>query len=425
MALMPEKSNRFPKMVKMTQELYNAPLGDAGIVATVQREFARQGLAEKVAGKSVAIGAGSRGIASINLIVRTIVEQVRAAGGEPFVFPAMGSHGGATGEGQKEMLGTLGITEEYIGCPIKSSMEVVTLGQSASGLPVYLDKYASEAGAIIIANRIKAHTNFRGHVESGLFKMLAIGTGKHAQALAIHDHGVVGLRDYMPEVARAILERAPVVAGFAIIEDAYHNASKIVAVAPHEMEKVEERLLEESKRIMPKLPIKELELLIVEKIGKNISGTGMDTNVVGRCRLVDFAAFPEPVIRTVIALDLSEETHGNATGLGLADLVTRRLADKVDWQRTYINCLTGQGPQQAALPIVLETDREAVRIALDYLTGPVPYENMRVVRIKDTLALTEIYVSEAIMRELQGRDGYSFEGEPVEMSFSSDGTLEG
>lgn len=421
---MPEKSGRFPRMLKMQQELYNAPLGEAGIIASIEREFQRLNLSAEVgAGKTVAIGAGSRGIASINLIVRTLVEQVKAAGGQPFVFPAMGSHGGATAEGQKEMLGTLGITEEYIGCPIKSSMEVVTLGQSASGLPVYLDKHASEADAIIIANRVKAHTNFRGHVESGLFKMLAIGTGKHAQALAIHDHGVKGLRDYMPEVARAILERAPVVAGFAIIEDAYHNASKIIGAAPGEMEKVEERLLEESKRVMAKLPVKELDLLIVGQIGKNISGTGMDTNVVGRCRLIDFEAFPEPVIKAIIALDLSEETHGNATGVGLADLVTRRLANKVDWQRTYVNCLTGQGPQQAALPIVLETDREAIRIALDYLLGPIPYEQMRIIYIKDTLSLTEIEVSEALQRELQGRDGFRFSGEPTEMQFSAEGSL--
>ncbi len=420
--LMKEQSDRFPRMVKLTQQLYSAPLGEEGVVGTVAREFQKLNLAEKIGpGKSVAIGAGSRGVASIHLIVKTLVAQVRALGGEPFVFPAMGSHGGGTAEGQTGMLASLGITEEFIGCPIKSSMEVVQLGHAASGLPVYLDKYASQADAIIAVNRIKAHTNFRGEIESGLFKMMAIGMGKHTQALAIHSYDTKGLHDYMPEVARKILASAPVVAGFAVLEDGYHNVTKIVGIPPAEIERTEARLLEESKRIMAKLPVKDLDLLIIEKIGKNISGTGMDTNVVGRCRLIDLVAFPEPVIKIVIALDLTEETHGNATGVGLADLITHRLADKVDWKATYINCITGHGPQQAAMPIALDSEREAMRIALDYLIGPVPLEDARVIRIKDTLSLTEIEVSEAIQRELAGRDGFSFQGEPVEMQFDPQG----
>ncbi len=421
---MKAQSDKFPKMVKLTQELYQAGLGEEGIVATVQREFEKLDLGGKIGpGRTVALGAGSRGVASIDLIIKTLVAEVKKLGGVPFVFPAMGSHGGGTAEGQREVLATLGITEEYIGCPIKATMEVVELGHSASGLPVYLDKYASEADAIIVTNRVKAHTNFRGHIESGLFKMLAIGTGKHTQALAIHAHGVFGLRDYMPEVARAILERAPVVAGFAVLEDGYHNASRIIGIAPADFERTEERLLEESKRTMPKLPVKELDLLIVERIGKNISGTGMDTNVVGRCRLIDFAAFPEPIIKCIIALDLTDETHGNATGMGLADLTTRRLADKIDWKATYTNCITGQGPQQAALPVVCESDQEAIRVALDYLIGPQPLEQARIIRIKDTLSLAEIEVSEGLMRELTGRDGFTFQDEPADMSFDPDGML--
>ncbi len=421
--LMKEQSDKFPRMVKLTQQLYSAPLGDAGIVAAVESEFQKLALSGKIGpGKTVALGAGSRGVASINLIIKTLVAQVKALGAEAFVFPAMGSHGGGTDEGQKEVLGTLGITEEYIGCPIKSSLAVVELGQSASGIPVYLDKNASQADAIIITNRVKAHTNFRGHVESGLFKMLAIGTGKHTQAMAIHKYGTKGLRDYMPEVARTIIQRAPVVAGFAVLEDGYHQASRIVGILAAEIEPIEERLLEESKRVMPKLPVKDLDLLIIEKIGKNISGSGMDTNVVGRVRLVDYDKFPEPEIKIVIALDLTEETHGNATGMGLADLITRRLADKIDYRSTYINCLTGQGPLQASMPIPLDSDREAIRIALDYLVGPVAPEEARVIRIRDTLSMAEIEVSEALQRELQGRDGFSF-AELKNMQFDSAGTL--
>ncbi len=421
--LMKEQSDKFPRMVKLTQQLYSAPLGDEGVAASVEREFARLNLSGQIGpGKTVALGAGSRGVASINLIIKTLVAQVKALGAEAFVFPAMGSHGGATDEGQKEVLETLGITEEYVGCPLKSSLEVVELGRSPSGLPVYLDKNASQADAIIITNRVKAHTNFRGHVESGLMKILAIGTGKHAQAMAIHKHGTKGLRDYMPEVARTILQRAPVVAGFAVLEDGYHQASRIVGIPADEIERTEERLLEESKRIMPKLPVTELDLLIIEKIGKNISGAGMDTNVVGRVRLTDYDKFPEPVIKAIIALDLTEETHGNATGMGLADFITRRFADKIDFRSTYINCITGQGPAQAAMPVPLDTDREAVRVALDYIIGAVAPEDARVIRIKDTLSMAEIEVSEMLMRELQGRDGFSF-GELKDMQFDETGTL--
>ncbi|MBN9391363.1 MAG: DUF2088 domain-containing protein [Chloroflexi bacterium] len=421
--LMKEQSDKFPRMVKLTQQLYSAPLGDEGVVATVEREFAKLNLGDKIGpGKTVALGAGSRGVASINLIIKTLVAQVKALGAEAFVFPAMGSHGGATGPGQKDVLETLGITEEYIGCPIKSSLEVVELGQSPSGVPVYLDKNASQADAIIITNRVKAHTNFRGHVESGLMKMLAIGTGKHTQAMAIHKYGTRGLRDYMPEVARTIIQRAPVVAGFAVLEDGYHKASRVVGIPAAEIERTEERLLEEAKRITPKLPVNELDLLIVEKIGKNISGAGMDTNVIGRVRLTDYDKFPEPVIKAIIALDITEESHGNATGMGLADLITRRFADKIDFRSTYINCITGQGPAQAAMPVPLDTDREAIRVALDYLVGAIAPENARVIRIKDTLSMGEIEVSEALMRELQGRDGYAF-GELKEMEFDQEGTL--
>jgi hypothetical protein len=421
--LMKEQSDKFPRMVKLTQQLYSAPLGDEGVVATVEREFAKLELAAKIGpGKTVALGAGSRGVASINLIIKTLVAQVKALGAEAFVFPAMGSHGGATGPGQKDVLETLGVTEEYVGCPIKSSLEVVELGQSPSGLPVYLDKNASQADAIIITNRVKAHTNFRGHVESGLMKMLAIGTGKHAQAMAIHKYGTRGLRDYMPEVARTIIQRAPVVAGFAVLEDGYHQASRVVGIPAAEIERTEERLLEEAKRITPKLPVNDLDLLIVEKIGKNISGAGMDTNVIGRVRLTDYDKFPEPVIKAIIALDLTDETHGNATGMGLADFITRRFADKIDFRSTYINCITGQGPAQAAMPVPLDTDREAIRVALDYLVGAIAPENARVIRIKDTLSMGEIEVSEALMRELQGRDGYSF-GDLKEMEFDQAGTL--
>jgi uncharacterized Fe-S center protein len=235
---------RLPKMALVKQELYHSPLGSEGVVSSVRREFEKAGLTQRIKpGQSIAIGAGSRGVASIDLVVRTIVDEIKKVGGEPFIFPAMGSHGGATAEGQVEMLGTLGITEAFIGCPIRSSMEVVELGRTGRGVPVYLDKIASQSDGIIIVNRIKAHTNFRGEVESGLMKMLAIGCGKQTQAIAIHMMGADGLRDNIPEVGQAILDRTPVIAGFAIIEDGYHNATRIKAVEPQNFLRDEIELL--------------------------------------------------------------------------------------------------------------------------------------------------------------------------------------
>lgn len=421
---MKELSPIFPRMVTLRQTLYHSPLGQAGVVAAVEREFAKLALQGKITpGKTVALGAGSRGIASMDLIIKTLVEEVKKLGGTPFVFPAMGSHGGGTAQGQREVLETLGITEEHIGCLIKSSMETIELGKSPSGLPVYLDKNASEADAIIVVNRIKAHTNFRGQVESGLLKMLAIGAGKHNQAIAIHSYGVNGLRDYIPEIGQAILERAPVVAGFAILEDAYHHASQIVGIAPQDFYRVEAELLKESNRTSPALPAKDLDLLIVEQMGKNISGAGMDTNVIGRVYLPGNHAWEEPRIQVIIVLDLTAETHGNAVGIGMADLIVKRVTDKIDYQQTYINAITGGGPLHGALPITCQTDREAVRIALDYLIGPKPPAEARVVRIKDTLTLDRMEVSEALLPELEGREGFSIEGEPNKMNFAENGVL--
>jgi hypothetical protein len=422
--MLKELSTVFPRMITLRQSLYHAPLGEEGVIAAVRREFAKLNLGEKIGpGKSVAIGGGSRGVASIALITRTIVEEVRKLGGEPFVFPAMGSHGGATPEGQRELLASLGMSEDYLGCPVRCTMDTVVLGTTAHGLKVYLDKYASEADAIIVANRIKPHTNFRGDIESGLMKILSIGAGKHAQAIAIHSHGSLNLRENIPAVARVILEHATVVAGFAILEDAYHNVARIEGIAPRDIFRRESELLKEVWRTLPKLPVNDIDLLIVDEIGKNISGGGMDSNVTGRVYMQDVYRWEEPDIKAVVALDLTPESHGNAIGIGMADLTVKRLAEKVDPVSTAINAITGGGPISAAIPPVCAHDREAVRIALDYLIGPVPPEQARIIRIKNTLALDTLQVSESLMRELWGRDGFSFEGELHEMSFAGDGAL--
>lgn len=421
---LPIRNQRFPHMLRLEQELYRAPLGEARLIETVRAEFRRLELGGKIKpGKTVALSAGSRGVASIDIVLRTLVEEVKRLGATPFLFPAMGSHGGATAEGQKEVLATLGITEATMGCEIRSSMEVVELGKISSGLPVYLDKNASGADAILVVNRVKEHTNFRGPLESGLCKMMAIGMGKHAQAIEIHRYGVLGLRDYMPEVAGVVLAKAPIAAGFAILEDAYHNVCKVAGIAPADIPEAEKRLLEESRRNAPRLPVEDIDLLIVDFLGKNISGTGMDTNVIGRIGLVDNLAFAAPHVRILVCCDLSPETHGSAVGMGNADLITRRFAEKLDWRATYVNCLSSLGPGQARMPAVAQNDREAIRVALDFLVGGQEPETVRAVRIRDTMHLGTMEVSSVLQKELAGRKGVRVAGEPRVMSFDAAGNL--
>ncbi|GDY13172.1 hypothetical protein LBMAG53_20500 [Planctomycetota bacterium] len=417
-------AHRLPRMLTCRQRLYRAPLAHGTISELTRAQLAGLGLAQRIRpGHSVAIGAGSRGIANYDLVMQATVDHVKFLGATPFIFPAMGSHGGATAEGQAALLAGLGIDERSMGCPIRSSMDVVELGRSAEGLPVYLDKHAAGADAIIVVNRVKPHTNFRGHVESGLMKMLAIGTGKQAQAFAIHKIGARGLSDFMPGIGRVVLAKAPVVAGVAILEDACHATTDIVALAPQTLEADEAKLLDRVRSWSPKLPVDDLDLLICERIGKDVSGTGMDTNVIGRVQLVDFAAFDRPRIHIIVGLGLTEGTHGNAIGMGLCDLITRRLADAVDPVSTRVNVITGQCPKNGAMPPVMETDRDAIVSALEYLVpGHAPHE-ATVIRLADTLHLDEFQVSEALVPALAGRDGIELVGEAQPLTFAADGSL--
>ncbi len=424
MPLLEPRSRNFPRMTAIRQALYSAPLTDDEVVARIRGEFAALALQQRIKqGTSVAIAVGSRGIDRIALTIRTLVEQVKALGGEPFVFPAMGSHGGATAPGQKRVLETLGVTEAFVGCPVQATMEVVTIGCTPHGLPVYLDRFASQADAIVVVNRVKPHTNFRGPLESGLMKLLAIGAGKHVQASTIHRLGVPGLRDHMPEVARVVLEKAPIVAGFALLEDGCHALTRIAGIRPADLEATEIRLLDEARAWQPHLPVGRLDLLLVDRIGKELSGTGMDPNVIGRCRLLDFNAFPEPLIKVITVHDLSDDTRGNAIGIGMADLTTRRAADKFNAKSTYTNTIIGLSPAMGALPITLDSDREVVRTALDYLCGVEPPEEARVIRISDTLHLDSMEVSESVAAELRGREDITFCGPPREMAFDEAGAL--
>ena len=383
------------------------------------------GLPAQVKGKRVAITAGSRGISQWVDILASLVIRLRSLGAEPFIVPAMGSHAGATAEGQRGMLADLGITEASTGAPILSSMETVELGRLANGMPVYMDRHAASADAIIVANRIKPHTDFAGPIESGLAKMAVIGLGKLQGANTVHRFGVHGLRDLLPEAARLVCARAPVIFGLATVENAYHEVAQIAAVPPEGIAgPQEEELLQLAYRLMPRFPFAEFDVLIVEEMGKNISGSGLDPKVIGRVKVFGVPDLAPAVIRTIAVLRLTEESHGNATGIGLADVTTEKLHRQIDFDATYLNCITSgiTGIQRAALPVVAPTDRAAVETALRACGRP-DIENARVVRIKDTLSLGEMDVSLPLLSAALPGSSMTPVGKAFDLSFDEEGNL--
>ncbi|HMQ31458.1 MAG TPA: lactate racemase domain-containing protein [Chloroflexaceae bacterium] len=398
-----------PQMYRVRQRWSSAPVAD--IPGAVRAQL--DGLALPVSpGMRVAVTAGSRGINDIVPVTRAAVAWLRAAGAEPFIVPAMGSHGGATAAGQVKMLASLGITEESVGCPIHSSMEVVQVGSIADGTPVFMDKFAAEADGVLVINRVKTHTSFDGPIESGLAKMCAVGLGKRQGAETVHRTAVYGLKQQMVPMARVIVERGKVLGGLAIIEDAREQTAEVVALPPDEIGRDgEARLLARSKELMARLPFERLDVLVVDELGKNISGTGMDTNVIGRLPIPGEPPMPSPIINVIVVLDLTEATHGNANGMGLADLTTARLAGKVDFHATYVNVLTAGlvGLCKGGLPIVLPTGHDAVATAIK-VCGQADPADARVVRIKNTLLLEELLVSPALLPEVAAHPGLELLG---------------
>ena len=381
----------------MRQKLVDAPLPD--VEAAVRAELMRAGLAEEVhTGQRIAITAGSRGIASIPDVLRAVASSVKSLGAEPFLVPAMGSHGGATAVGQIDMLASLGIAPESIGAPILSSMETVRLGFTDSGIPVYLDRHAAEADGILVVNRIKQHTDYSGPFESGLMKMISIGLGKRDQAEVIHAHGTSGLRTLVPEVARFKIEHSPIRMGLALFEDARDQLTEVRACRAADIEANEKKWLEEVRRNAARLPFETIDLLIVDRVGKDISGAGMDTRVIGRMLIPGEPEPDRPQIERIVGLDLTEATHGNAIGVGLCDVVTRRMVDKIDWNATYINSIVSNAPQRGFVPIVMPDDRSAIDTALTLLSRKSVLE-MRIVRISSTLDVENLFCSEALLVE--------------------------
>jgi hypothetical protein len=381
-----------PKLVRVQQLFDKTKLKDTS--EAVSAGIRRLGLEKRIRpGARIAITAGSRGIQNLVKMTRVAVDTVKSLGGAPFIVPAMGSHGGATDEGQKTLLAELGISEASMDCPVLSSMEVEEIGRTPAGAPVYLDRNALHSDGIIAINRVKLHTIFRGDVESGLCKILAVGLGKHKGAQQIHK---IGTQAFMVETARVILAKAPILAGVAVLENSLDETMEVHVVPREQFEITDAALLKRCWQILPRVPFDPLDVLIVDEMGKNISGTGMDTNVIGiGGRVGGKMMMGTPVVSTIVVLGLTPETHGNANGIGLADLTTRRLVDSIDYKATYTNVMTTRLWSAGRLPVVLETDREAVEVAV----GDMPPGEIRLVRIRNTLHLEDLEISEALLPE--------------------------
>jgi hypothetical protein len=389
--------------------------------AAVVAELESLGLGpERLRGKQIAVAAGSRGIASLREIVRAACQWLAAKGATPFVFPAMGSHGGATGEGQRAVLAEYGIVPDFIGAEIRSSMETVQIGKTSEGFPVFVDRNAWNSDGVLIINRVKTHTRYSGKIESGLLKMIAIGMGKHRGAEECHQ--LIVRRSFeavIPPVASVVLASGKILAGLAIVENSRHEVAAIRAAKPENLRAAEEEMLVLAKSLLPSIPFSHLHLLIVDEIGKDVSGTGMDAKVIGRN-----PELPEdaPQIDLIYARDLTDETAGNGLGVGLADLIHERLYRKLDFQKMYVNARTSLNPWVVRVPMWFRSDREAIHFALLASGSPASAEQ-RVLSIRNTLALDRILVSEALATEGGKLSGWQISREADELPFDSAGNL--
>jgi len=412
----------FPKVVKIRQKFPRPRVEN--VEAALREQLGRGEISSTIKpGMRVALTAGSRGIAQIDEILRSLVGILKEMEAEPFIVPAMGSHGGATAEGQVEILDSLGVTEEFCGAPIRSSMDVVEIGETGRGVPVYMDRIASEADGVVLVNRVKAHTDFRSSIESGLMKMASIGLGKHEQALALHGYGVEGIRDFMVEVADEVIGSGHILFGVATAENAYDEPAIVEAIPAEDIHEREAELLAEYMGMMPALPVSDIDVLYVDALGKNYSGTGMDTNVIGRFRILGVEEPESPTVKYIVVGNVSEESHGNTLGVGLADLTTQRLADRVERKAMNANVITSTFVERAKVPMVLASDEEALRTAVRCNWG-VPPEETRFVRIPNTLHLEYLYVSENMVEEALANAETEVVGDPEDLRFDPEGYFE-
>ncbi len=408
-----------PRMVRIRQLLDGSHIAPAEIPALVAKELAP--MRPRISrGMRVAITCGSRGVANIAVITKAIVDFVKSCGGEPFVFPAMGSHGGATAEGQREILTGYGVTEAFLGCPILASMEVVQIGQTEEGMPVFVDRHAYEADGIILCGRVKAHTAFRGPYESGILKMAVIGMGKQHGADHIHRDGFFELGRLLPMIARVIFEKTNILGAVAVAENAFDQTCILEGLLKEEIFEREPDILRRSKERLGRIFFDDIDVLVVDRLGKDISGDGMDPNVTGRYAVPHMES--DKKIQHIAVLDLTEETHGNCNGLGLADVTTRRLVEKIDVDCTYPNVVTSTVLCTPKIPLFAHSDQACIQIALktcNYIDRSHP----RIVHIKDTMHLEEIEISEAMLAEARTNAHVQIIGEARDWPFDENGNL--
>lgn len=376
---------------------------------------------EKLEGRSIAVTVGSRGVASVREIARGICGWLRTQEANPFVFPAMGSHGGATAEGQLRILEEYSVTEQFIGAPIRASMETVSLGSSAEGVPVFIDRLASQSDGVVVMNRVKPHTTFSGTVESGMLKMMAVGMGKEDGARAFHAAARrLGYEKVVRAMSANVLARGKILCGVGVIENEMHRICAVRAARTEGIVALDEKCLDQARRLVPRIPFPKIQLLIVNEMGKNISGTGMDSKVIGRG--VQLQPGEAPEIGLIYARDLTEASGGNALGVGLADFVHERLRNKIDFEKMYVNARTSMSHHLVRLPMVLRSDREALDFALASLNSPPPSEQ-RVVWIDSTQNLGRLAISEPLAREASALAGWRLNKEAFQPQFDARGDL--
>jgi hypothetical protein len=411
-----------PPLARVRQSIPQPRVAD--VPGTVRRLILASRLRERVAtGGTIAVGVGSRGVHGIDVIAKSVVNTLLAMGYKPFIVAAMGSHGGATADGQRELLAGYGVTSETMGVPVKTNMDALVLGTNPAGLPIYFDKNAYEASGIVLVNRVKPHTDFRATHESGVLKMLVIGLGKREGASQVHKLGLRGVKEILPAVGRFLVSNTRFALGVAIVENAEDRPAEIVAIEPESIFEIEPALLKRARSLMGRLPFEQIDVLVVGELGKNYSGAGMDPNVIGRLMVETQPDFEHPLVTRLAVLDVSDESHGNIVGVGFADLTTERLVAKMDPDAFRINVLTSCFLERARIPITFPTDRDVISAAIETCWRIEPSE-ARVVVIPNTLELNDLWVSPPFEPEVAAHPHLSRETDFLPVPFLDDGSLD-
>lgn len=408
-----------PRVIEVQQKFLAIQISD--IEGALKNELAKPGILDSVqSGMRIALAVGSRGLAQLPLLVRVTVEELKKRGAFPFIVPAMGSHGGASAEGQRQLLANLGITEESSGCPIISSMDVVEVGKLDNGLAVLMDKQAFNADGIVVLNRVKPHNAFTGPSESGLVKMVSIGLGKQRGADSCHAFGFKYMPEHILEMAKIKLATGKILFGIGTVENAYDQITHLEAVPAESLIEADQRMLLLARSNMPRIMFEEIDVLIVDRIGKEFSGGGMDGNITGR--------HPTPYktggihASRVVVFDVTQKSQGNSNGMGMADIITRALFEKIDYDAIYANALTSTVTDSVRIPMIMENEREAIQAAIKTCNAP-DLKEVRLVRIKNSLDISEIYISESLLEMAKQNPQIEVLGELKEMSFNEQGDL--